>query len=129
LVPLSEHFTEQEFACHHCGSVGQGINTELLTKLEQLRDALGGRPIIITSGYRCKVYNKRVGGKTHSKHMEGLACDIRVPGKTPQQVAAAALELGFNGVGAYNIKRFTHVDVADRRWVDLEADAGAVKGK
>lgn len=129
-MPLSEHFTEQEFACHHCGSVGPGIDAELLTKLELLREKLGGRPIIILSGFRCRVYNKKVGGKPHSNHMEGLACDVRVPGKTPQQVASAALEVGFTGVGAYNVKRFTHLDVRQGKpWIDLEADAGAVKGK
>lgn len=48
--------------------------------LEPLREALG-LPIIITSGYRCKVLNERI---THhsdsSQHMQGEAADFVVQG-------------------------------------------------
>lgn len=35
------------------------------------------KPIIITSGYRCKELNTKVGGKPNSKHLKGLAVDIK----------------------------------------------------
>lgn len=37
-----------------------------------------GKPIIITSGYRCERLNKSVGGAYNSQHLQGLACDIVV---------------------------------------------------
>jgi zinc D-Ala-D-Ala carboxypeptidase len=37
-----------------------------------------GKPIIITSGYRCQRLNKSVGGVSNSQHLQGLACDIVV---------------------------------------------------
>ena len=45
--------------------------------LQPLRDHLG-RPVTITSGYRCKELNKRVGGVRNSQHLKGEAADIRV---------------------------------------------------
>ena len=50
--------------------------------LEPLREAMG-LPIIITSGYRCKMLNRRI---THhpntSQHMKGQAADFVVKGHT-----------------------------------------------
>lgn len=35
-----------------------------------------GRPIIVTSGYRCKELNAAVGGTHNSQHLKGQAADI-----------------------------------------------------
>lgn len=43
--------------------------------LDPLRNALG-KPIIVTSGYRCPKLNKAVGGAASSQHMKGQAADI-----------------------------------------------------
>lgn len=43
--------------------------------LDPLREAWG-RPIIVTSGYRCKALNKIVGGVPTSQHQQGQAADI-----------------------------------------------------
>ena len=45
--------------------------------LDPLR-RLYGKPIIITSGYRCPALNNRVGGVTNSWHTQGNAADIHV---------------------------------------------------
>lgn len=45
--------------------------------LDPLR-RLYGKPIVITSGYRCPELNKRVGGVTNSWHTQGNAADIHV---------------------------------------------------
>lgn len=44
--------------------------------LNPLRE-LYGRPIIVTSGYRCPKLNKLVGGVKYSAHLDGRAADIR----------------------------------------------------
>ena len=43
--------------------------------LDPLREAWG-RPIIVTSGYRCEALNKLVGGVPTSQHKQGQAADI-----------------------------------------------------
>lgn len=44
--------------------------------LDPLREAYG-KPIIVTSGFRCKELNKIVGGSKTSQHLTGQAADIR----------------------------------------------------
>lgn len=43
--------------------------------LDPLREAWG-KPITVTSGYRCKALNKAVGGSATSQHMVGQAADV-----------------------------------------------------
>lgn len=45
--------------------------------LQPLRNKYG-KPIVITSGYRCAALNKLVGGVANSFHLQGNAADIRV---------------------------------------------------
>lgn len=45
--------------------------------LQPLRDYLG-KPVVISSGYRCPELNKAVGGVRNSQHMKGEAADIHV---------------------------------------------------
>ena len=44
--------------------------------LDPLREAYG-RPIRVTSGYRCPQLNRLVGGSPNSQHMRGEAADIQ----------------------------------------------------
>ena len=46
--------------------------------LQPIRDKLN-RPMMITSGFRCKLLNEKVGGKNNSQHLEGKAVDFIVP--------------------------------------------------
>ena len=43
--------------------------------LDPIREAWG-RPILVSSGYRCKQLNELVGGVKHSHHLLGCAADI-----------------------------------------------------
>lgn len=43
--------------------------------LDPIREAFG-RPIIVTSGYRCPELNKAVGGSPTSAHLQGYAADL-----------------------------------------------------
>jgi uncharacterized protein YcbK (DUF882 family) len=123
---LSTHFSSSEFACK-CGLRGlkpadgycggkSWVSAELVQKLEELRAAIGNRPILITSGCRCQLYNRYVGGASASQHLMGTAADVTVKGMAPSEVAKAADKLDFGGVGRY--KTFTHVDVrpGKARW-------------
>lgn len=43
--------------------------------LDSIREKLG-KPILVSSGYRCPVLNKAVGGVANSQHQKGLAADL-----------------------------------------------------
>lgn len=44
------------------------------------------KPILITSGFRCAMLNKAVGGKPSSQHLMGQACDFIMPNVSPKLV-------------------------------------------
>lgn len=83
-MKLSEHFTLAELTAtsHKVDNTPTPYITENLRRLcvnvlEPTRVMLN-KPIIITSGYRCRVLNNKVGGATNSYHLKGLAADIRI---------------------------------------------------
>lgn len=47
-----------------------------LQRLNAIREGYG-KPIIISSGYRCPELNELVGGAKDSKHLTGLAVDLK----------------------------------------------------
>lgn len=49
--------------------------------LDPLRNAWG-KPIIVTSGYRCQALNKAVGGAENSQHTKGQAADIEASSRS-----------------------------------------------
>jgi uncharacterized protein YcbK (DUF882 family) len=53
--------------------------------LQPLRDKLH-KPIVITSGYRSRTINRRIGGAESSQHTKGQAADIIVPGMEVAEV-------------------------------------------
>lgn len=77
------------------------------------------KPIIITSGYRCKKHNKDIGGVIGSQHTLNKAADIVVPGMSPIDVWRAASKITQffeGGMGLY--RTFVHLDVRGHkaRW-------------
>lgn len=111
---LGPHFVLNEFASGDGADIVL-VHPCLVGLLEVIR-AHFDKPVIINSGYRTPAHNQNVGGSSGSKHMLGLAADIRLPGISPEEVARYAdNELKAGGVGRYS--SFTHVDVANyRRW-------------
>ena len=53
----------------------------IVNLLQPLRNKLG-KPIIVTSGYRCAHLNKMIDGKPTSQHLVGQAADIKVKDMT-----------------------------------------------
>lgn len=47
----------------------------LAVYLDVIREKVG-KPILISSGFRCPVLNKAVGGVVNSQHQKGLAADL-----------------------------------------------------
>ena len=98
-MKLSEHFDLEEFTRSQTAArlcidntppLGVVANLyRLAITLEAIRNACSGRPITISSGYRCPTLNQRIGGSRTSAHMDGRAADIHVRGMSPGSVAQA----------------------------------------
>jgi hypothetical protein len=68
------HFTDAELACK-CGC-GMGLDRNFRKLLEEIRTEFG-RPMTISSGARCTVHNRKIGGARGSAHTLGKAVDIK----------------------------------------------------
>jgi len=71
------------------------------TLLDPLRNDLG-QPVRVTSGYRSPYVNKAVGGSRTSRHMLGLAADIKVRRMSSSALADRIEELREQGVLDYD---------------------------
>ena len=80
--------------------------------LEQVKEVLGGKPIMVNSAFRCKQVNDAVGSKDTSQHRIGCAADIRVPGMTPDEVVKTIIAsgIGYDQV-IREFDRWTHVSI------------------
>jgi uncharacterized protein YcbK (DUF882 family) len=112
----SEHFKNHELACKHCGE--NRMNETFLSALEDIRRAYG-KPIHLTSAYRCPTHNMRVSSTGMSgPHTSGCAVDISVAGKDAYLIVRLAMIHGMKGIGVkqkgdWN-KRFIHIDMCEQ---------------
>ena len=114
---LSPHFTLAELTItdhRQFDNTPTQIEISNLQKLAQfleiVKATLGGKPVIITSGYRSKAVNDAVGSKDSSHHRLGLAADFRVPGMAPDAVVRALLNLPFDQV-IREFNSWTHISI------------------
>jgi uncharacterized protein YcbK (DUF882 family) len=99
------------------------ITPALLDLLHRVQKGLGTRePFHVISAYRSPTTNEMLhkntsGVANHSLHMDGLAIDVRVPGRDLRQLQKAALAQKAGGVGYYPSSQFVHLDVGRvRHW-------------
>lgn len=115
-MKLSTNFSLDEFASADGTAPSAEVLknlTELAKNLEVLRKHIG-QPIRVTSGFRSREHNKKIGGATNSYHVLGMAADIQVAKMKPEDVAKA-IELLIKegkmkegGIGIY--KTWLHYD-------------------
>lgn len=120
---LSPHFKTAEFTCNCIfkGCDEQRLSGELLNRLERLRVAFG-KPIDITSGYRCKAYQDHLRASGHetakgvSSHELGNAVDIRPLHLKDLPDLCFVVPKEFSSIGT--ARTFIHVDIRPgiRRW-------------
>jgi uncharacterized protein YcbK (DUF882 family) len=110
--PTHPNFSPNEFACQ-CGKCGKGfaeMRAPTLTKLYNARDAYG-KPMKITSAFRCVEHNSNVSKAKNSSHLRGRAVDIKY--NTMQQgleILQALLDAGFPRVGIKYSAQIIHAD-------------------
>jgi len=119
MTKLTEHFTLEELTVtdhrefDNTPNDAEKANLERLALfLEQVKEVLGGKPIMVNSAFRCKAVNDAVGSKDSSQHRVGTACDFRVPSMTPDEVVKAVIA---SGIGYDQLirefDRWTHISV------------------
>jgi hypothetical protein len=116
---LSEHFSLEELTHtdhREYDNTPNDAELENLKRLaeflEEVKQTLGGRPIMVNSAFRCKQVNDAVGSRDTSQHRIGCAVDFRVPELTPDQVVRAiiASDLPYDQV-IREFDRWTHVSI------------------
>lgn len=108
----AKYFSEKELACQ-CGCNEAPIDEEFLFKLDALREAYG-KPIIISSGYRCSNHPIEAKKSKPGSHASGKAADIAVSHEDAYNVLVIAIGLGFKRIGVQQkgSGRFIHLDTA-----------------
>lgn len=107
------YFKLEEFACKHCGE--NKIDRAFVDKLDLLRHTYG-KPLVVTSGYRCPVHNIAVSTTgANGPHTTGKAVDLAVARTDAYNLLTLALAMGFTGVGVQQKgpSRFLHLDVLE----------------
>jgi uncharacterized protein YcbK (DUF882 family) len=123
-MKLSKNFSLSEFNSKDGAVADQLVinNLSILSEqLEVLREYLG-KPIQVTSGYRSKEHNAKIGGAKNSTHVNGMAADIKVKGLSPLEIYNAIEKLIADGkmkqggLGLY--RSWVHYDIRGEkaRW-------------
>ena len=119
---LSPNFTLEELTRSEAAARNGWDNTpneaetenlkRLAALLQDVKAAVGGKPVLINSGFRSKQVNDAVGSKDSSQHRLGCAADLRVPGMTPRQVVEAciAAKVPFDQI-ILEFDAWTHISV------------------
>ena len=95
---LSKHFTLAELTVTDHREFDNSPTQEEISNLqrlaqllEQVKETLDGKPVMINSAFRSKQVNDAVGSSDKSQHRKGCAADFRVPGVTPDEVVRAVI--------------------------------------
>lgn len=119
-----KYFTMDELA-HSATAIRKGIDntpdskvkanlTALVANiLDPLREAYG-KPIVVSSGYRCAKLNRAVGGVARSQHLSGQAADLQSAGKSRSEHKKL-----FDLARKLNLPYDQLIDEHDYKWVHI----------
>ena len=118
---LTPHFKRSEFSCKckgkYCSPLHMNVDLRLVEICEVIRQHLN-TPIRISSGCRCKTWNKLQGGVDDSSHVFGFAADLHCDALGSKKLYEAIQELYKAGAipnlrycQRYIAKDFCHIDI------------------
>lgn len=125
-MQLSDNFTLEELIRSNtadskgidntpCDEIIENLQYLAETVLQPIRERYG-RPISITSGYRCEKLNKAVGGVSNSQHKSGQAADIDVGDKEDNKELFNIIE---DMVNCSEIEVDQLLDEAKYKWIHI----------
>lgn len=121
-LQFSAYFTSLDFQCPCSHPHENVISISLIDKLNDVRHTLNS-PIIVTSGYRCELYQQELKARGYetakgtSPHQLGNAVDIAIKDLSKFDQLLKLCENEFKAIGVGN--GWLHVDMrsdAIRRW-------------
>lgn len=138
---INDYFTYEEFYNSATAKKYRIDNTPDEASRNNIRDLANnvllplrkayGRPIIVTSGYRCPKLNTKVGGAISSLHMNGLAADITDKDKKQNgKLFNTILSLAKQGKIEFRTLIWEKGDSKNPQWVHIDINgAGHTKRK
>ena len=104
-------FKKSEMVCSHCGI--ENMSHEFMRRLDFIRETYG-KPMVVTSGYRCDVHDRAIGGK--GNHPTGEAADILVnKGEDMWDFVSACIAANIPRIVLYKSKPHVHIDIVPNR--------------
>jgi len=110
---MSQYFSDKEMACSHCGKVN--MDPLFMDYLDEVREQYG-KPLIVTSGYRCPEHPIEAKKSKAGAHTTGKAVDFAVDRKDAYELLEIAVGTGwFTGIGIQQkgSGRFIHLDICE----------------
>ena len=106
-------YSELRCRCGHCDSTGREMDPVFMALLQRLRQVYG-KPMPLSSGYRCPLHPNEVNKREAGEHSQGKAVDVKCHGADAVKILQMALNLGFVRVGVKQKGpgRFLHLGLA-----------------
>ena len=119
---LSKYLLRSEYECSHCHQLPPDLfvhdirrpYSELFDIFDSVRERWG-KPIPVSSGYRCPYHNSQIGGALCSPHMFGVALDLDLPNTEEVEELFTLIDTDFDHlrIGKYTESgTFLHIDNA-----------------
>lgn len=72
----TKNFKESEWNCKHCGGAHK-MKPEVMKNVQSLRE-IYGKPLVLTSAWRCEDHPNEIRKLKPGQHNQGTAVDIKV---------------------------------------------------
>lgn len=106
-------YAELRCKCGRCGSDGSEMDKAFMEKLQALRVQFG-RPMAISSAYRCAAHPAEARKAVPGEHAMGMAVDVSIQGAPALELLGMAIAAGFTRIGVQQkgSGRFLHIGMA-----------------
>lgn len=106
-------YAELRCKCGRCGSDGREMDPAFMAELQELR-RLYGKPMTLSSAYRCAKHPSEAQKREPGEHCTGLAVDIACSGADAMNILWIALGMRFTrvGISQKGNGRFIHLGMA-----------------
>lgn len=103
----TKNFKESEFNCKHCGGAHK-MKEKTMLAVQNLRE-MYGKPLVLTSAWRCEDHPNEIRKLKPGQHNQGTAVDIKITdGAMAYDLIKLGLHLGATGFAIGN--GFVHLD-------------------